>query len=97
MAKKWVISEDELALGHVDWHKDLGIHPTEVLGGGSWEIIGGTLVLFDTSSQFGQATEEQLLNVRRNGLYDPNLEDLVWKFTTAMSGGIAYKFGKEII
>ncbi len=66
MAKKFIINDNELILGHVEMHEDLlgkGSDRSKTIGGGFWHYDrdNNTMYFYGSSMDFGSVTEEQFL------------------------------------
>ena len=61
MARKWILNDNELRMGHVDLHKELRSGKDPVTGGGYfyWIESQRVMLLYSKSQDFGPITEEQ--------------------------------------
>ena len=62
MAQKFVINDNRLILGQVDFHKELCKDNTKTVGGGYWHLDSerGILYLYGISVDYGPVTKAQL-------------------------------------
>lgn len=61
--KKYVITkENEVIIGHVDFHRDLRTSRSEIMSGGYWyyDRAQNNIYFYGSSEEFGAATLEQL-------------------------------------
>ena len=87
MAKKWIIEDDHLKTGNVDYHYKLAKDADKVIGGGRWHIdLENNLIIFyGRSTDFGSCRPEDLVQVRRNGNHHRMLKNLQWVFSPESS------------
>jgi hypothetical protein len=64
MARKWIINNNEIIMGNVEFHKDLLTDHTKTIGGGYYYYDNDTetMLFYSSSSDFGSVTEEQFNN-----------------------------------
>lgn len=67
MALKWVINDECLIFGNVEFHEDLigqGSDKNKTVGGGRWHYDRQTNIMYfwGSSVDFGQVTEEEFIN-----------------------------------
>jgi hypothetical protein len=60
MAKKYVINDNRLVLGQVNYHEELCRDNSKTIGGGSWHIEGNKLYLYGISMNFGSVEKEDV-------------------------------------
>lgn len=66
MALKWIVTEDnDFRIGNVVLHRDFFSKEEDVkcLGGGYFTLIDDNMLLYSSSHDFGQITEEQFKNM----------------------------------
>lgn len=82
--KKFIIQDNQLRLGNVEFHRDLrnptGSIPT---GGGFYYIRGNEnkVIFYGSSVDFGNVTEKDLITVRESGNFPLHLENFDWFFS----------------
>jgi len=64
MAKKYVVTDEYIILGHVEYHNELVKDKNKIIGGGRWELVKdtNTLYFYGKSDEFGSVTLEQFKN-----------------------------------
>lgn len=79
--KKFIINDNRIILGEVDFHADLLKDHDKTIGGGYWffDHLSDTMYLYGASSQFGALTKQQIENASSYALeghkiiYSPEL------------------------
>lgn len=77
MARKWIINDEDLILGNVEFHEDLIGNDREknkTLGGGRWHAdrVNKIIYFWGKSVDFGQVTKKQF----EDSFKQPNVERL---------------------
>jgi len=64
MARKWIINDNEIIMGNVEFHRDLKRDHSTTIGGGYYyyDDETETMLFYSSSSDFGTVTEEQFNN-----------------------------------
>jgi hypothetical protein len=67
MARKWIINDEDLILGDVEFHEELvckGRDKEKTVGGGRWHYDRDANIIYfwGKSVDFGQATEKEFIN-----------------------------------
>jgi hypothetical protein len=77
MAKKFIINNGNLVMGHVDFHKELVKDHSTTKGGGWWEYDKeeNIMYLYSRSIDFGQAKREDVIQAIQTGWLSPRLND----------------------
>lgn len=77
MAKKFIVNNGNLVIGHVDFHKELVKDHSTTKGGGWWEYDKekNIMYLYSESMDFGQAKREDVIQAIQNGWIDPILNE----------------------
>jgi len=99
MAKKWIIQDGNLRLGHVDLHKELKSKTgNAVKGGGYWELDKEKKIiyLYGKSIDFGQCKLDDIINARNDGYAGPTLEEMDWVFSNHLTLGECFDNGTLI-
>ena len=62
MAKKFIINDNRIILGQVDFHSQLVDDHTKTTGGGLWfyDHLNDTMYLYGLSTDYGPVTEKQV-------------------------------------
>jgi len=70
MAKKWIINDNTLIVGDVQYHRDLLPNHKGTIGGGLWHYDKetNTLVLYGQSHDFGRVSKTSLINAKKDCL-----------------------------
>jgi len=77
MAKKFIINNGNIVMGHVEYHKELLSDHTNTVGGGWWEYNKekDIMYLYSKSYDFGQAKREDVIQAIQTGWISPRLND----------------------
>lgn len=77
MAKKFIINNGNLVMGHVDFHKELVNDHSTTKGGGWWEFDKekNIMYLYNRSIDFGQAKRDDVIQAIQTGLLSPRLNN----------------------
>jgi hypothetical protein len=77
MAKKFIINNGNLVMGHVEYHKELLSDHTKTVGGGWWEYNKekDIMYLYSRSMDFGQAKREDVIGAIQTGLISTSLNN----------------------
>ncbi len=61
MSKKWVINDNRVCLGHVEYHREFFKDNSKTTSGGFWHIDAenNCIYFYGISEEFGRATKEQ--------------------------------------
>lgn len=61
MAKKWVLNNGNIILGHVDFHSQLCRDNANTIGGGWWFMHhdSNTIIYYGSSEDYGSVTRDQ--------------------------------------
>lgn len=64
MARKWIINNNEIIMGNVEFHRDLTKDHSSTIGGGYYyyDDESKTMLFYSLSTDFGSVTEEQFNN-----------------------------------
>lgn len=64
MAKKFIINNNRIILGDVNFHSELLTDNTQTVGGGHWHYdhVKDRIYLFGLSTDFGHVTKQQIQN-----------------------------------
>lgn len=91
MAKKWIINNNEIIMGHVEFHKELVGHHREkeghkTVGGGYWhhDEENNILYFYGSSDDFGGVRKETFTEALKNSLVSPFLEEAQIRFSNEM-------------
>lgn len=76
MHKKFIIYDNHIRLGHVDFHKELGPDKSLIKGGGwwHWDKEKDIMYLYSSSADFGYVNRETLIDAIENGMMRPSLQ-----------------------
>jgi len=95
MANKFVINENELVLGDVEFHIDLPGDSKKVIGGGRFYVnealYGNTVFFYSSSCDFGKVTKEQFDSALTNSSLSPAWDGYKIIFSTHESFGDVLK------
>ena len=64
MAKKFIINDNRLIFGDVNFHSDLCKDHSKTIGGGLWfyDHLSDTMYLYGASTEYGPVTIDQIRN-----------------------------------
>jgi hypothetical protein len=84
--RKWIINDEDLILGDVEFHEDLickGRERNKTVGGGRWHFdrSNNTIYFWGKSVDFGQVTEKQF----EESFKQPSVEDANVVFSHKMN------------
>lgn len=76
MAQKFIINDNEIILGDVEFHKELIVDQQkhkQTIGGGRWfwDEDGKIVYFYSSSTDFGQVTKEQFESAFANSILSP--------------------------
>jgi hypothetical protein len=75
MAKKWIINDNNLIVGNVQYHRDLLPNHKGTIGGGLWSYDKktNTLLLYGQSYDFGSVSKESVIKAKKDCLINHGL------------------------
>lgn len=81
--RKWIINNNELRMGNVEFHYELARDHSKTQGGGLWEWDESKKIVYfwGVSSDFGQASVETFKESLPNSLIGPFLDDCKFMFS----------------
>ncbi len=87
MAQKFIICDNKIILGYVEYHKDLieESRHTDVIGGGEWYDYKNVLYFYSNSLKFGAVNKEQFEGALKNFVPDDEFKDFKIVFSTKES------------
>lgn len=83
---KWIINDNDLVMGIVEFHKDLlKDHKDKTIGGGLWHMDrrNKKLYLYGKSHDYGQCKVEDIYNMLEEGLIPLSIDNYSLYFSTS--------------